>query len=143
MTALATSAFARWRPAIGRPAALGALVSVSLFMFIGIELAVFVTVLPTTVEQWWTASSTGDFGNFYEDAKNLDVNGLYSPGLSLLMYPLTWLSLSNAYRVYVALGGVALLAVAYLAQREITLPEGRIAMALGVVSIPQCTGRSA
>ena len=137
MTALATSAVTRWRPAIGRPATLGALVSVSLFMFIGIELAVFVTVLPTTVEQWWTASSTGDFGNFYEDAKNLDVNGLYSPGLSLLMYPLTWLSLSNAYRVYVALGGVALLAVAYLAQREITLPEGRIAMALGVVSIPQ------
>ena len=137
MTALATSAFARWRPAVGRPAALGALVSVSIFVFIGIELAVLVTVLPTTVEQWWTASSTGDFGNFYNDAKNLDINGLYSPGLSLLMYPLTWLSMVNAYRVYVALGGVALLAVAYLAQREITLPEGRIAMALGVVSIPQ------
>ena len=137
VTALATSAFARWRPAFGRPTALGALVSVSIFVFIGIELAVLVTVLPTTVEQWWTASSTGDFGNFYNDAKNLDINGLYSPGLSLLMYPLTWLSMVNAYRVYVALGGVALLAVAYLAQREITLPEGRIAMALGVVSIPQ------
>jgi len=137
VTALAPSAFARWRPAFGRPTALGALASVSLFIFIGIELAVLVTVLPTTVEQWWTASSTGDFGNFYEDAKNLDVNGLYSPGLSLLMYPLTWLSVNNAYRVYVALGGVALLAVAYLAQRGIALPEGRIAMALGVVSIPQ------
>ena len=137
MTALAPSAFARWRPAFGRPTALGALVSVSLFVFIGIELAVLVTVLPTTVEQWWTASSTGDFGNFYNDAKNLDINGLYSPGLSLLMYPLTWLSMVNAYRVYVALGGVALLAVAYLAQRDSTLPEARIDMALGIVSIPQ------
>lgn len=137
MTALAPSALARWRPAFGRPTALSALVSVSIFAFIGVELAVLVTVLPTTIEQWWTVSSSGDFGNFYNDAKNLDVNGLYSPGLSVLMYPFSWLSVEDAYRVYVGLGGVALLAVAYLAQRGIALPEGRIAMVLGIVSLPQ------
>lgn len=136
MTALTTSA-PRWRLAFGRPAGLRVLATGSILVLIGIELAVFATVLPDTVQQWWTADSTGDFGNFYTDAKNLDINGLYSPGLSLLMFPLSWLSLAAAYRVYVALGAVALLAVAYLAQRQIDAPEGRIAMVLGVLSIPQ------
>lgn len=137
MTALAPNAIARWRPAWVGPAALGVLVSTSLLVLIGIELAVLVTVLPDTLQQWWTVSSSGDFGNFYNDANNLDVNGLYSPGLSVLMYPLSLLSIQDAYRLYVGLGMVALLAVAYLAQRTIILPEGKIAMALGVISLPQ------
>ena len=137
MTALAPSVLARWRPAWGSPAALGVLASASLFVLVGIELAVLATLLPDTLNQWWTVSNTGDFGNLYDDAKNLDVNGLYSPGLSVAMYPLSLLSLQDAYRVYVGLGGVALLAVAYLAQRTISLPEAKLAMALGVISIPQ------
>jgi hypothetical protein len=39
--------------------------------------------------------------------------------------------------VYVALGGLAVLGVAYLAQRGVTAPEARLAVALGVVSVPQ------
>jgi len=120
-----------------RPAVWGALLSAALFAVIGIELAVLAALVPTTLEQWWTVSSPGDFANFYNDAQNLNVNGLYSPGLSLLMYPLTFLSTVNAYRVYVALGALAFLGVAYLAQREVELPEAKVAVALGVLSIPQ------
>ena len=137
VTALALDAVVRWRPAIGRPSGLVAFVSGALLILIGVELAVLVTVLPETLEKWWQADQTGDFGNFYNDAANLDINGLYSPGLSVLMYPLTWLNIHNAYRVYVTLGMLAVLAVAYLAQRNIGSIEGRAAMALGIISLPQ------
>lgn len=137
VTAFALETLARWRPTLGRPWALGGLVSALLLALIGVELAVLVALLPETLETWWRADGTGDFGNFFRAAEELRPNGLYSPGLSLLLHPLTYLGIANAYRVYVGLGGLAVLAVAYLAQRGVGTPEGRLAVALGVVSIPQ------
>lgn len=137
MTVLTAGATTRWRFAFGRPTVSATIISISLLVLIGIEIAVLGALLGTTLDQWWTASSTGDFGTFYNDAKNLDVNGLYSPGLSLILYPLTALSAQNAYRVYVALGGAAVLGIAYIAQRYVSLPEGKAALVLGIVSIPQ------
>ena len=109
----------------------------ALVAIIGVELAVLVTFLPETLRMWWYADSTGDFGAFYRAAEELRPNGLYSPALSLFIYPLTWLSFENAYRVYLALGAVSMVAIAYLGQRAVRSPEARIAIALGVLSIPQ------
>ena len=127
----------RVRPAVDRIWLQGSLISALLLALVGAELAVLVVWLPETVEMWWRADRTGDFGSFYAAAKGLEVNGLYSPGLSVLMHPLAYLGTATAYRVYVGLGALALLAVAYLAQRSVELPEGRLAVALGVLSVPQ------
>ncbi len=127
----------RVRPAVDRLWLQGGLISALLLALVGAELAVLVFWLPETVEMWWRADRTGDFGNFYAAAKGLEVNGLYSPGLSLFMHPLVYLGTATAYRVYVGLGALAVLGVAYLAQRSVDLPEGRLAVALGVLSVPQ------
>lgn len=46
--------------------ALPQLLSALLFAAIGVELAVLATLMPDTVEAWWSVPSTGDFGNFPE-----------------------------------------------------------------------------
>jgi hypothetical protein len=137
LSVIALPTVARWRPAFGRLWALGAFSSVLLLVLVGVEVAVLVTWLPETFRMWWRADRTGDFGSFFEAAQELRPNGLYSPALSLLLYPLTHAGMQNAYRVCVGLGGVAVLGVAYLAQRAVTAPEGRLAVALGVISVPQ------
>ena len=104
---------------------------------IGIELAVLVAVLPETINSFRHVDTTTDFSNFYGNAGDLEMPGLYSPMVSLLVYPLTFLGLTTAYRVYFAIGVLALAGVAYLAQRQVTTPEARIALALGVLSVPQ------
>jgi hypothetical protein len=137
LSAFALATAIRWRPALERLWALRGLTSALLLTLIGVELAVLVTWLPHTLEMWWRADRLGDFGSFFTAAEELRPNGLYSPGLSLLLYPLTHAGIQNAYRVYVGLGALAVLGVAYLAQRGVGSPEGRLAVALGVISIPQ------
>ncbi len=137
MTTLALDTVVRWRPGAIRPARLAALASLSLLVIVGVELAVLAAVLPETLEMWWTADRMGDFANFYDDAANLNINGLYSPGLSLVMHPLSWMHVHNAYRVYVGLGMLAVLAIAFIAQRNVNSIEGKLAVALGIISLPQ------
>jgi hypothetical protein len=107
------------------------------FFVIGVEIAVLAVYLPETVRTWWSADATGDFPMFFEDARELAQPGLYGPALSLLLHPLTYLGLANAYRAYVALGALAALAVAFLAQRQVSSIEGKAAVALGILSLPQ------
>lgn len=125
-----------WRFAPGPDIRRGAGLAL-LLALIGVELVALVAFLPDTLRAWWNVESVGDFGNFYSKAEGLELNGLYSPALSLLLYPLTFLGITTAYRVYVALGAVAVLGVAYLAQRSVASPEAKLALALGVISIPQ------
>ena len=127
----------RWRPAINRWWALGGLPSALLLALIGVELAVLVAWLPDTVMLWWSANEPNDFTEFYGYAKDLGPAGLYTPRLSLLLHPFTYLDLPNAYRAYTTLAVLAILATAYLAQRSIRSWEGRLAVVLGVLSIPQ------
>jgi hypothetical protein len=107
------------------------------FFVIGVEIAVLAVYLPETVRTWWSADATGDFPMFFEDARELAQPGLYGPALSLLLHPLTYLGLANAYRAYVALGALAALAVAFLAQRQVSSIEGKAAVVLGILSLPQ------
>jgi hypothetical protein len=104
---------------------------------VGVELAALVAVFPDTLGAWWHVDSVGDFGNFLRRADELETAGLYSPMLSLLLKPLTYLEVTTAYRLYFAGGAVALLGVAYLAQRQVESPEAKLAVALGVLSVPQ------
>ena len=137
VSAFTLSHLPRWRPAISRSWALGGLPSALLLVLIGVELAVLVAWLPDTFMLWWSADEPNDFAAFYGYAKELSPAGLYSPRLSLLLHPLTYLDLPNAYRAYTTLAVLALLATAYLAQRGIGSWEGRLAVVLGVLSIPQ------
>jgi hypothetical protein len=104
---------------------------------IGIEIAVLAVYLPETLRTWWSADATGDFPMFFEDARELAPPGLYGPALSLFLHPLTYLGVANAYRAYVLLGAIAALAVALLAQAQVRPIEGKIAVALGILSLPQ------
>ncbi len=137
VSVLAPGVLSRWRLTAGESRALSLLTSALLLAMIGVELAVLAVVVPETVEKWWRVDSTGDFGSFLNHARDLESSGLYSPALSLLLYPLTHLDVANAFRVFVGLGALALLATAYLAQRGIGSVEGRLAMALAVLSVPQ------
>ncbi len=137
MSVFAPGAPARIWAAASESRVLPQLLSALLFAAIGVELAVLVTLMPDTLEAWWSVPSTGDFGNFLNHARELEPNGLYSPALTLLLYPLTYLDPANAYRAFFALNVVALFGAAYLAQRGIGSVEGRMAMALGIIAIPQ------
>ena len=111
--------------------------SVLLLALIGVELVALMAILPETLETWWRADRIGDFVTFFHAAEELQTARLYSPALSVMLWPLTVLGITNAYRVYLALGGLAMLAVAFLAQRSVRGTEARIAVALGVLSVPQ------
>jgi hypothetical protein len=113
------------------------LTSALLLALVGIEVAALVALLPDTVSIWWQGKPSPDFQLLLNAARDLKPNGLYSPGLSLLLYPLTLLDEANAYRVYAGLGALAVLAVAYLAQRGIRPVEARMAVTLGIISVPQ------
>jgi hypothetical protein len=105
--------------------------------FIGIELAMLAALLPETLETWWRADQFGDFPMFYNAARDLEPNGIYAPALSLLMHPLVYLGEANAFRAYFVAGTLAVLALAYLAQRGVDRVEEKVAVALGVLAIPQ------
>jgi hypothetical protein len=137
VSTFALGALARYRTAATRLAWWPELSSALLLALIGIEAAALVALLPDTVAIWWQGKPSPDFQLLLNAARDLKPNGLYSPGLSILLYPLTLLDQANAYRVYTALGMLAVVAVAYLAQRGIRPVEARVAVALGIITVPQ------
>jgi len=137
VSTFALSALARRQTGAARSAWWSELSSALLLALVGIELAALVALLPDTAVIWWQGKPSPDFQLLLNAARDLKPNGLYSPGLSLLLYPLTILDEANAYRVYTGLGALAVVAIAYLAQRGIRPVEARVAVALGVISVPQ------
>ncbi|MHB8514698.1 MAG: glycosyltransferase family 87 protein [Dehalococcoidia bacterium] len=103
---------------------------------IGVELAVVAAWLPDTLRAFWSGGP-GDFRNLYEPASHLRLVGLYSPALTLLLYPFSFVGEHIAYRVVFGLDAAAALAVAYVAQRAVRSPEARLAVALAVLSLPE------
>lgn len=124
-----------WAQSLATPAT-GALL---LFAAIGVEAMVLTTWLPDTIAVWLHPERTafGDFEAFYRNASNSHTTNLYSPGLTFLLKPLTWLSIGAAFRIYAAINAAALLGVAYLAQRGVHSPAARVAVFLGVIALPQ------
>jgi hypothetical protein len=110
-------------------------VPAALLVAIGVELAVLVAWLPDTIRYW--NGPTGDFKNLYYPAVNRELPGLYSPGLIVLLHPLTYLSELNAFRALFVVNGAAMLVLAFLAQRNLQSPEARLAAALAVIALPQ------
>jgi hypothetical protein len=137
VSSFALGALARRRTAAARLVRWSELGPALLLALVGVELAALVALLPDTVAIWREGRPSPDFQLLLNAARDLKPNGLYSPGLSLLLYPLTLLDQASAYRVYTGLGTLAVLAIAYLAQRGIRPVEARMAVALGVVTVPQ------
>ena len=137
MSTFALGALARRRTGALRLAWRPELSSALLLALVGIELAALVALLPDTLTIWREGRPSPDFQLLLNAARDLKPNGLYSPGLSLLLYPLTLLDEANAFRVYTGLGALAVVAVAYLAQCGIRPIEARLAVALGIISVPQ------
>lgn len=117
----------------------------ALLFLAGVELAVLLAWLPDTLRQWWHAGPLapsdkrpmGDWQVFYAYAKALDGNGLYNPILPVLQHPFTWLPIGVGYRAYVGLGAACVVATAFVAQRSVTSFEARLAVVMGVISLPQ------
>jgi len=130
----------RMRPALQAPPAwrayAPALVRLALLAAIGVELAVLAAWLPDTLRAIWRGDPR-DFHNLYVPARNLDLVGLYSPALSLLLFPITLLGEHTAYRIVCSADLAAAAGVAYIAQRSVRTPEARLASALAVLSLPQ------
>lgn len=116
-----------------------------LLFLAGVEFAVLLAWLPDTLRQWWHAGPLapsderpmGDWQVFYAYAKALDANGLYNPILPVLQHPFTWLPIDAGYRLYAGLGAACVVATAFVAQRSVASFEARLAVVLGVMSLPQ------
>ncbi len=110
-----------------------------IFAAIGAEILALVALLPLTLDVWRDPAhyGHGDFKHFYESSKSLSLAGTYNPALGALLHPLTYLSLTHAFQAYFAMNVAALLAIAYLAQRAVDAPHAKLAMALGVLALPQ------
>jgi hypothetical protein len=106
---------------------------------VGVELMVLAAWLPDTLDTWLHPDTAGygDFPVFYRNAQHVSLNATYSPGLSLLMHPLTHFSMRVAFQIYVAVNVAALCGVAWLAQRAVRSPYAKAAVALGVLALPQ------
>src|ERR1700674_610527 len=109
------------------------------FMAIGVELMVLAAWLPDTLGVWFRPDTNGygDFPVFYRNASGFYLNGFYSPGLAVIMHPLTYLGMRAAFGVYVGINVAALSGVAYLAQRPVASVPAKIAVVLGVFALPQ------
>jgi hypothetical protein len=110
-----------------------------IFAAIGVEVLALVALLPHTLDVWTDPARYGhaDFKHFYESSKSLSLSGTYNPALGAMLHPLTYLSLTHAFQVYFALNVAALLTIAYLAQRAVEAPHAKLAVALGVLALPQ------
>ncbi|MEX2226032.1 MAG: glycosyltransferase family 87 protein [Dehalococcoidia bacterium] len=106
---------------------------------IGVEALAIAALLPLTLDVWRDPAhyGHGDFKHFYEASQSLSLSGTYNPALGALLHPLTRLSLTHAFQVYFAINVAALLGVAYVAQRAVEAPHAKLAMALGVLALPQ------
>lgn len=135
---IAAIAFARRNEtaitAIQRFAAVGLL-----FAAVGVELAVLATWLPDTLGSWLNPDKNGygDFPLFYRNAETFSLNALYSPGLAVLMHPLTYVGQRPAFAIYVAVNIAALCGVAFLAQRGVGSVPAKVAIALAIFALPQ------
>ena len=110
--------------------------SVLLYAAIGVEIAMLAAWLPGTLDSAWNEPN-GDFRNLYEPARDLSLVGLYSPFLAPLLHPLTYLGELRAFRAVFFLNALSLLILAWIAQRPLPNIEAKLAVALGVLSIPQ------
>lgn len=113
--------------------------TIALFAVIGIELMVLATWTPETLRVWFDPEKHGygDFKVFFANAKSLSLTNMYSPGLALLLHPLTKLPMDTAFAIYTGVNVAALGGVAYAAQRGVAAMPAKIAVALGVFALPQ------
>jgi hypothetical protein len=136
---------ARWPSPIAPHRVRSIALRAALLFLCGVEFAVLMAWLPDTLRQWADAGPLapndnrpmGDWQVFYAYAKALDGQGLYSPALSVIQHPLTWLRIDVAYRTYTAAGAICWLALALVAQRHVSSLEAKLAVVLGMVSLPQ------
>lgn len=105
----------------------------------GIELMVLATWLPDTLRVWFHPDKAGfgDFKIFYVQGRGYALNATYSPGLAVLMHPLTYFSMKHAFVIYTGVNVAALVGIAYTAQRGVSSIAAKAAMALGVLALPQ------
>jgi hypothetical protein len=116
-----------------------ALASALLFGVLGGELVMLATWLPDTLGVFADPARNGygDFPIFYRNAASLAPTALYSPGLSLLMHPLSYLPMRAAFDVYGAVNLLALVGVAAIAQAGVRSWPAKLAIVLGMVALPQ------
>jgi hypothetical protein len=105
----------------------------------GIELMVLATWLPDTLRSWFHPDQAGfgDFKIFFVQGKTYYLNATYSPGVAVLMHPLTRFSMAHAFMIYTGVNVAALFGIAYIAQRGVRSIAAKAAMALGVLALPQ------
>ena len=110
-----------------------------LFAAIGIELMALVAWIPDTLDVWFRpdTSGYGDFPIFYRQAQAFSLNATYSPGLGVLMHPLAHFSMRVAFMIYTGVNVAAVLGIAFVAQRSVTSAPAKVAVALGVLALPQ------
>ncbi len=110
-----------------------------LFAAIGIELMALVAWLPDTFDVWFRPDTAGygDFPIFYRQGQAYGLNATYSPGLAILMHPLASFSMRVAFMIYTGVNVAALLGVAFIAQRSVQSMPAKVAVALGVLALPQ------
>ena len=115
------------------------LVPALIFAAIGVELMVLAAWLPDTLGVWFQPDKNGygDFPVFYRNASGFYLNGFYSPGLAVLMHPLTYLGMRAAFGVYFGINVAALAGVAYIAQRSVDSMPAKVSVVLGVFALPQ------
>lgn len=113
--------------------------SLLLWCAVGVELLAVWSMLPATLDVLRDPAATGygDFDHLYDNARALNGNGLNSPAVSAMLYPLTFLGIATAFRVFVLLNAAALIGIAYIAQRPLASPAGKIAAALAPLALPQ------
>ena len=111
----------------------------ALFAVIGIELMVLAGWAPDTLRVWFDPETHGygDFRVFFENAKRLSLTNMYSPGLPVLMHPLTKLTMPTAFAIYTGVNVAALAGIAFIAQRAVASMPAKAAVALGVFCLPQ------
>jgi hypothetical protein len=110
-----------------------------LFAAIGIEIVVLLSWAPDTLGSWLNPGKNGygDFPIFYNNARTFSFNALYSPGLAVLMHPLTYMGERPAFGVYTGVNILALAAVAFIAQRAVASWPAKVAIVLGMFALPQ------
>ena len=110
-----------------------------LFAAIGVEIVVLLSWTPDTLGSWLNPGKNGygDFPIFYTNARTFSFNALYSPGLAVLMHPLTYMDERPAFGVYTGVNILALAGVAFIAQRAVESWPAKAAIVLGMFALPQ------
>ncbi|HYM15532.1 MAG TPA: glycosyltransferase family 87 protein [Dehalococcoidia bacterium] len=106
---------------------------------VGAELVVLVAWLPDTLRVWFhpDRAGFGDFPVFFRQGRTFYLNATYSPGLAVVMHPLSRFSMAHAFMIYTAVNVAALFGIAFAAQAGVRSLPAKAAMALGVLALPQ------